>query len=167
MTSEAGVISKPSSRGMPSCVPPMPITVRRSARSFMSRQRRQVIRRASRPWGLPWNIELSSAAASRLLAVVTACRSPVKCRLMSSAGSICERSPPVPPPLMPMTGPTDGSRKATVACAPRRRSAWVRPIEVVVLPSPAVVGVIPVTSTRRPTGASRSRARAALLSLAL
>ena len=103
-------MSNDSCRTIPSEVPPMPITALRSARSFISRQRRQVIRRASSPSALPWNSELSIAAASRLLAAVTACRSPVKCRLMSSPGNTCELPPPVPPPLMPKTGPIDGSR---------------------------------------------------------
>ena len=160
-------MSKPSSRGTPSVVPPSPTTTPRSARSFMSRHRRQVMRRGSRPCGLPWNMELSIAAASRLLAAVTACRSPVKCRLIWSAGWIWEPPPPVPPPLMPITGPIDGSRSAAVARTPRRRSACVSPIEVVVLPSPPVVGLIPVTSTRLPGVASASRSTAAGVSLAL
>ena len=160
-------MSNDSSRGMPSVVPPMPITAPRRARSFMSMQRRQVMRRGSIACGLPWKIELSIAAASRLLAAVTAWRSPVKWRLMSSDGSIVARPPPVPPPLMPKTGPIEGSRRATVARAPAARSAWVRPIAVVVLPSPAVVGVMPVTRTSLPCGASVRRASASGASLAL
>jgi hypothetical protein len=45
MTSEAGVMSKPVSRGTPSAAPPRPMTVRRSARSFTSITRRQSTRR--------------------------------------------------------------------------------------------------------------------------
>ena len=133
----------------------------------MSMQRRHSIRRESKLCGLPWNIELSITAANRLLAVVTACRSPVKWRLMSSAGKACDPPPPVPPPLMPITGPIDGSRSATVAFTFCRRSACTRPNDVVVLPSPAVVGVIPVTSTSRPRASPRSRDIAPLVSLAL
>ena len=53
ITSEATVMSNPSSRGKPLATPPGEATIPRSARSFMSRQRRQVIRRASMPSALP------------------------------------------------------------------------------------------------------------------
>ena len=53
MTSEATVMSKPSSRGKPLATPPSELTVLRSARSFMSMPRRQVMRRSSRPRLLP------------------------------------------------------------------------------------------------------------------
>jgi hypothetical protein len=90
MTSEATVIWKPSSRGTPFAVPPRPTTIWRSALSFMSRQRFQSIRRTSRSSRLPWCTWLSSIAESRLLALVMACRSPVKWRLMSSIGMTWE-----------------------------------------------------------------------------
>ena len=49
MTSDAAVIMKPSSRGIPPKGPPSPTITLRSARSFMSTARPQVIRRWSRP----------------------------------------------------------------------------------------------------------------------
>ncbi len=45
ITSEATVMSKPSSRGKPLATPPSELTIERSARSFMSTTRRQVTRR--------------------------------------------------------------------------------------------------------------------------
>ena len=68
MISEATVMSKPSSRGVPLALPPRPSTMERSCRSFMSMQRRQVMRRGSSPRALPCWMWLSSMAASRLLA---------------------------------------------------------------------------------------------------
>src|SRR5438034_1075228 len=47
-------------------------------------------------------------AASRLCAASTAWMSPVKCRLISSMGTIWARPPPVPPPLMPKSVPVGG-----------------------------------------------------------
>ena len=44
------------------------------------------------------------------------------------------------PPLIPNTGPSEGSRSTTVACFPIRFNPSVRPMEIVVLPSPAGVG---------------------------
>ena len=167
ITSDAAVMSNPSSRGTLFIAPPSPTTICRNARSFTSRQRRKVIRRGSIPSGLPWCIELSIAAASRLLAAVTACRSPVKCRLISSAGVTSDRPLPVPPPFSPITGPIDGSRRQTVALTPRRRSPCVKPMLTVVFPSPAVVGVIAVTTTRRPTGAPCRRRKVAGVIFAL
>ena len=64
--------------------------------------------------------------------------------------------------MTPNTGPSDGSRSAATAFFPLRRSASVRPMEVVVLPSPAGVGVTAVTRMSFPSGAaafSRSRSR--------
>ena len=89
ITSLATVISKPSSRGVPFTLPPRPSTMKRSWRSFISMQRFQVMRRGSMFSGLPCWMLLSIMAASRLLAVPMACRSPVKCRLMSSMGTTC------------------------------------------------------------------------------
>ena len=47
--------------------------------------------------------------------------------------------------MTPKTGPRLGSRRATVTSLPIRRSPSARPIVVVVLPSPAGVGVMAVT----------------------
>ena len=54
------------------------------------------------------------------------------------------------PPLRPKTGPIDGCRSARAARLPIRRSPWARPIDVVVLPSPAGVGVIAETRISLP-----------------
>ena len=53
ITSEATVMSKPSSRGKPLATPPRLPTIERSERSFMSIARRQEMRRSSMPCGLP------------------------------------------------------------------------------------------------------------------
>src|SRR5918996_1342536 len=66
---------------------------------------------------------------------------------MSSIGTTWACPPPVPPPFEPNTGPTEGSRRHSIALAPTRWSPWTSPIEVVVLPSPSEVGVMPVTTT--------------------
>mmetsp|Transcript_44470 Transcript_44470/g.110704 ORF Transcript_44470/g.110704 Transcript_44470/m.110704 type:complete len:250 (-) Transcript_44470:235-984(-) len=55
-----------------------------------------------------WNMRVSMAAASRLLAIATAWRSPVRCRLNSSIGMICEYPPPAAPPFIPKVGPMLG-----------------------------------------------------------
>ena len=54
MTSEPGTMTKRSSRVPgPPLIPPRPTTIERSARSFMSMVRGQVIRRGSMPSALP------------------------------------------------------------------------------------------------------------------
>ena len=78
ITSEAAVMSKPVSRGIPFTLPPSPVTIWRSERSFMSRQRRHVIVRGSIPSAFPWRTCASIIAARRLFAAVIAWRSPVK-----------------------------------------------------------------------------------------
>jgi hypothetical protein len=69
--------------------------------------------------------------------------------------------------LTPNTGPIDGSRNASATRLPIRLSPWPRPIDTVVLPSPARVGLIAETSTIRPGGLARSRASAAGSSFAM
>ena len=157
ITSEAAVMSKPVSRGMPFARPPSPTTVWRSTRSSMSTQRRQVIECGSSPSSLPCRRCESIIAASRLLAAPIAWMSPVKWRLISSIGTTWARPPPVPPPLSPKTGPSDGSRRQSTGLSPIAPSPWVSEIEVVVLPSPNRVGVIDVTDTILPSGAPASR----------
>src|SRR3954454_25043012 len=84
MTSDAAVMSNPLWRGTPSSRPPRPTTMLRRARSLTSRTRGHVIDDGSIPSGLRWYSELSTIAASRLCAAVTAWKSPVRCRFMSS-----------------------------------------------------------------------------------
>ena len=71
---------------------------------------------------------------------------------MSVPGTTRARPPPVAPPFMPKTGPSDGSRSATTAFSPRRLRASAKPMAVVVFPSPAFVGVTAVTMINRPRG---------------
>ncbi len=152
MTSEATVMSKPSSRTGPLAAS-SPVTTWRSARSLRSTTRRQPIVAGSMPSALPQWRWLSTSAARRLLAEPIACRSPVKWRLIRSIGITCARPPPAAPPFMPKHGPSDGSRRHETARRPMRFSASPRPTVVVVFPSPAGVGVIAVTRTSRPRGA--------------
>ena len=49
---------------------------------------------------------------------VTACMSPVKCRLRVSIGTTWLYPPPAAPPLIPKVGPIDGCRIAIVAFFP-------------------------------------------------
>src|SRR5882762_8156276 len=90
---------------------------------------------------------LSIIAASRLCAAVTACMSPVRCRLSASMGTTWLYPPPAAPPLMPNVGPIDGCLIATVARFPMCLNPCPRPTVVVVLPSPSGVGVIAETTT--------------------
>ena len=156
MTSEAAVMLKPLSRGTPPALPPSPITSVRRARSFMSITRFQTIVRGSSPTRFLRCKSLSISAASRLLAFSTAAKSPVKCKLISSIGTTWERPPPAAPPLMPNTGPSEGSRSAAAARSPMRLRPSVRPTVTVVLPSPAGVGLIAVTKTSWPWGSRRA-----------
>ena len=118
----------------------------------MSITRFQVMRRTSIPSALPWWMWLSIRADSRLFASAIALKSPVKCRLMSSIGTTWAMPPPAAPPFMPNTGPRLGSRRQITAFLPILLSASPRPTVVVVLPSPAGVGLIAVTSTSLPFG---------------
>ena len=77
-------------------------------------------------------------------------RSPVKCRLICSMGRTCECPPPAAPPLIPKTGPSDGSLITQHALYPRWLSPWLRPIVVTVLPSPYGVGFTLVTRISLP-----------------
>src|SRR6266513_851701 len=106
-------------------------------------------------------------AESRLCALAMAWKSPVKCRLMSSMGTTWAYPPPAAPPFTPNTGPSDGSRMQSAAFFPSLRSAWVTPTVTVDLPSPAGVGLMPVTSTSRPFGLRRARAWSRIFALYL
>ena len=167
MISEATVMTKWSSLTMPSAFAPRPITILRSARSFMSSQRFHITCLGSIPSALPCWIWLSRRAASRLLAEVMAWKSPVKCRFKSSMGTTCAYPPPAAPPLIPKQGPKDGSRRAMMALFFMRPNASPRPTVVVVLPSPAGVGLMAVTSTSFPSGLSFTLSHSLSVSLAL
>ena len=65
-------------------------------------------------------------------------------------GAICAQPPPVAPPFRPNTGPKDGSRRASTVFLPSLFRASARPMLVVVLPSPAEVGLIAVTRISLP-----------------
>ena len=145
MTSLAAVMTNPPWRAWPLQLVAKPDSTTRSWRSLQSMQRVKVIESGSIPSLLPWKMWLSIKAASRLFAAVMACRSPVKCRLMSSIGRHCALPPPVAPPLTPKTGPKDGSRSATTAFLPSLRKASAKPIVTVVLPSPKGVGLMAET----------------------
>ena len=131
----------------------------RSERSFMSMHRRHEIVRGSMRSSFPCRTCASISAESRLLAAVIAWRSPVKWRFRSSIGTTCAYPPPAAPPLIPNTGPSDASRSASTGLRPIWPSPCVSATEVVVLPSPAGVGVIAVTLTIFPSGRSASRSR--------
>ena len=90
MISEAAVMVKPVSCGTPLAGPPRPVTTRRRERSLTSTQRCQVTWRGSMRSSLPCWMWLSTMAASVLFAAETAWKSPVKCRLISSMGTIWE-----------------------------------------------------------------------------
>ena len=97
-------------------------------------------------------------AESRLCAEVMAWKSPVKCRLIEFAGSTRLMPPPVAPPLRPNTGPIDGCRSASATVWPIFFNPCARPIDIVVLPSPAGVGVIADTRISFPRVGFDSRA---------
>ena len=153
MTSLAAVMSKPDSRGTPWPGPPRPMTIRRRARSLTSSARFQRTCRASSVVSPKWS-RLSIAAASRLCAAVIAWKSPVNWRLIVFDGSSRLAPPPVAPPLRPKTGPIDGCRSASAERRPIFRRPCARPIETVVFPSPAGVGVIAETRISLPGGRS-------------
>ena len=68
---------------------------------------------------------------------------------------------------MPNDGPSDGSRRQSIAFLPMWLSASVRPTVVVVLPSPAGVGVIAETRISLPFGLLFSDLMKSIESLAL
>ena len=70
---------------------------------------------------------------------------------MSSFGSTEASPPPVAPPFRPKTGPKDGSRSANIQFTPIFPKPSVKAMDIVVLPSPVLVGVIAVTKTSFPS----------------
>jgi hypothetical protein len=73
--------------------------------------------------------------------------------------------PPAAPPFTPNTGPSDGSRMQTTTFCLSRRKACATPTVTVLFPSPAGVGLMPVTSTRRPFGLARATTSALIFAL--
>ena len=88
ITSEAGVILKPSCLGIPFAVPPRPIVISLNALSFISITRFQRIVLGSMfKFPILLCILLSIKADNKLFAFSTALKSPVKCKLISSIGT--------------------------------------------------------------------------------
>ena len=69
--------------------------------------------------------------------------------VLIAAPAFAEEPPPAAPPLIPKTGPKEGSRRTTTAFFPNLFNPSFNPIEVVVFPSPAGVGVMAVTRMRQ------------------
>ena len=84
---------------------------------------------------------------------------------MSSAGTTIDLPPPVAPPFTPKVGPSDGSRSARQTFFPIFERPWAKPIDVVVLPSPAEVGVTAETRISFPRGAFASNASRRIFAL--
>ncbi len=96
---------------------------------------------------------------ARLWALVTQSMSPVRRMEIGVRGTHWARPPPAAEPLMLNVGALLGWRMAPQTRLPSRPRPWIRPIVVVVLPSPSGVGVIAVTSTYLAVGPSPSRVR--------
>ena len=111
------------------------------------------IRRASIACGLPCRIEASSIAASRLFAapigVDVAGEVEVEVLHRNDLGEPTARRAALDPEHRAERGLAQAEDAGFLPIAPRPS---VRPTEVVVLPSPALVGVIPVTQTSLPSG---------------
>ena len=144
-------MTKWSSRTIPSILFPSPTTIFLSTRSFMSKHRFHTTCLGSICKAFPCWIWLSSIAANRLFADVIAWKSPVKCKFKSSIGTTCAYPPPAAPPFIPKQGPREGSRRAIIAFLFNFANACPSPTLVVVLPSPAGVGLMAVTNTNLPS----------------
>ena len=162
MISEAGVISKPVSRGNPCLL--SPTMMERRERSFMSMTRFHMTLRSSM-FSVWKNMALSMMALMRLWADVMAWKSPVKCMLISSAGVRELLPPPVAPPLRPNTGPMEGCRSARQTFLPMACNPCAKPMETVVLPSPDGVGVMADTRMSLPGAAGLSNTSREILAL--
>ena len=166
MISDAAMKSKRVCRSGLVFAPPAPATTLRSARSDASVTLDQLMPAGCMPQAAFRYTAFSTSAARRLWAEPTACASPVKWMLISSSGTTVARPPPVPPPLMPKIGPSDGSRSVTATLRPSTPKPCVSPTAVVVFPSPAGVGVMPVTTTSFPPRSDGARmASSAILAL--
>ena len=70
---------------------------------------------------------------------------------MSSSGTTLDNPPPVAPPFNPKTGPNEGSLSANIGDLPMNFRPCASPIDVVVFPSPAGVGLMAVTKMSLPS----------------
>src|ERR1700744_920855 len=68
---------------------------------------------------------------------------------------------------MPNTGPSDGSREERIARFPIASNPCASPIDVTVLPSPEMVGVVAVTRINLPSRLNRVSFSSSSLNLAL
>ena len=118
INSDATVIVKPSFLSIPLTFDPCPIVISRKDLSFISSARFQIILFGSIFSSFPWYIWLSIIADIKLIADVSAWKSPLKCKLISSDGSTVTFPPPVAPPFNPNTEPIDGSLKTPIAFSP-------------------------------------------------
>lgn len=84
---------------------------------------------------------------------------------MDSDGSTVLFPPPVAPPLRPNTGPMLGWRNASATERPLFLSPCARPMEMVVLPLPAGVGVMAETKINLPRCGLPSSARSEIFAL--
>ena len=153
MISLPGTMTNRSSRTGPALMPPRLMTIERSARSFMSMVRGQVIRRGSMPSALPWCRWLSSIADEQVVrrgdGVEVAGEVQVDLVHRHDLGVAAARRAAL---HAEHRAQRLGSRMHTTTFLPRRRSAWLTPTVTVLFPSPAGVGLMPVTSTSRPFG---------------
>ena len=134
------------------CLESLLVTViSRKERSFISKARVQTILSGLIFNKLPWKTLFSITAEIKLIVEVKAWKSPVKWRLISSLGIMVLFKAPTAPPLTPKTGPKDGSLKTAKELTPILDKPSCKPMVVVVLPSPALVGVIAVTKTNLPS----------------
>ena len=72
-------------------------------------------------------------------------------RMEQDWAALARAATPVAPPFIPNSGPMDGSLSARATRLPMRAKPWASPIETVVLPSPAGVGVIAETRMSWPS----------------
>ena len=92
-----------------------------------------------------WKIWLSIVAESSKWAEVIAWKSQVKCKFISSIGTIWEYHPQVAHHFNQKTGQRAGSLKQIIDFLPIFHIAWPSQIVVVVLPSQAGIGLQAVT----------------------
>ena len=154
MTSLAAVMSKPALAGTPWRRPAqadddLAQGAGRSCRAPASTGPRRGSSVVSPKWS-----RLSIAAASRLWAAVIAWKSPVNWRLIVFDGSSRLAPPPVAPPCGRRPAPSTAAAAPAPTRLPIRRRPCARPIEMVVFPSPAGVGVIAETRISLPGGRS-------------